>query len=142
MIDNDTGNPVYRLTEVRREVVLAFADCNMNLSEVGRKLYMHHNTVKYHLDRTKAITGIDPCNFYGLAELVKMIKCPPRKVNGGQIMPKIVCDDCGRFFEGSRSARFCPECRRRRQSEATKKRGLNKIGNAAHSKKAREKHGT
>lgn len=141
MIDNATGNPVYRLSEVRREVILAFADCNMNLSEVGRKLYMHHNTVKYHLERTKAITGIDPCNFYGLVDLVRMIKYSPNKENGGQIMPKIVCDDCEGLFEGSKYARFCPECRRRRQSEYAKKRDLNKIGNAGRSKKARERNG-
>ena len=52
-------------------------------------------------------------------------------------MAKELCEDCGKVFEGSKWAHFCPECRKNRQSESAKKRNLNKLGNAAYSKKVK-----
>ena len=62
------------LSEVNREVVLAFAECNMKIRETARKIFRHRNTVVYHLIQIKAITGLDPYNFYDLVKLVKMAK--------------------------------------------------------------------
>lgn len=44
----------------------------MNIGEVSRQLFMHRNTVTYHLDKVKRQTGLDPRRFYDLIELVKM----------------------------------------------------------------------
>lgn len=44
----------------------------MNIGEVSRQLFMHRNTVTYHLDKVKRQTGLDPRRFYDLVELVKM----------------------------------------------------------------------
>lgn len=50
-----------------------------------------------------------------------------------------LCEDCGRPFMVGPNAFFCPECRGARIAAAArenaKKRGLNKIGTAAYSKK-------
>ena len=56
-------------------------------------------------------------------------------------MAKEVCEDCGKVFEAGPKAFFCPACRKRRMSEAAKRRGLNKVGYEARSRK-REKRGT
>lgn len=45
---------------------------SMNVGEVSRQLFMHRNTVTYHLDKVKRQTGLDPRRFYDLVELVKM----------------------------------------------------------------------
>ena len=62
------------MTRRRCEVVLALADCNMSANAAGSMLYMDHSCVEYHIKLIKKITGLDPKNFYDLAELVCMVK--------------------------------------------------------------------
>ena len=62
------------LSEDRCKIILALADNKMNVSEVSRQLYMHRNTVAYHIKRIKQITGKDPLNFYDLYRLVMLAK--------------------------------------------------------------------
>ena len=52
-------------------------------------------------------------------------------------MAKEICLSCGKLFNGGKKAFFCSACRKKRLSESAKKRNLNKLGNAAYSKKAR-----
>ena len=56
-------------------------------------------------------------------------------------LAKVICEDCGRVFDGGPKAFFCPECRAKHVKEAARKnaklRNLSAIGNAA-KKKARE----
>lgn len=54
-------------------------------------------------------------------------------------MAKWICNDCGLVYEGGPYSHYCPECRRRRLSEAAKARNLNKLGNEAYSKKQNTK---
>ena len=53
-------------------IVVAMANHNMNVTNVARAIFMHRNTVTYHLDKVKQQTGLDPRRFYDLVELVKM----------------------------------------------------------------------
>ena len=46
-------------------------------------------------------------------------------------MAKEICADCEKVFEGGKNAFLCPTCRKRRLSEAAKKRELHKKGTAA-----------
>lgn len=62
------------LSEERCKIILALADNKMNVSAVARQLYMHRNTVAYHINRIKQITGKDPLNFYDLYNLVLRAK--------------------------------------------------------------------
>ena len=62
------------MTPVRCEIVLALADTGMRATAAARKLYMNHATVLYHMKLIKAITGLDPRNFYDLGKLVQMVK--------------------------------------------------------------------
>ena len=62
------------LTNDDIRVVLAYADNNMNVTETGRKLFMHRNTVQYHLDVAGKKTGLSPMKFYDLVKLVGMLR--------------------------------------------------------------------
>ena len=62
------------LTDKQREVVLAFADCGMNVSKASKKIFRDRNTVLYHVKRIREATGKDPMNFYDLVELVEGVK--------------------------------------------------------------------
>lgn len=61
------------MDELDVEIVLALADHNMNESSVSRALFMHRNTVIYHIGKVKKKTGLDPAKFYDLCKLVQMI---------------------------------------------------------------------
>lgn len=62
------------MTPVRCEIVLALADTGTRATAAARKLYMNHSTVLYHMKLIKAITGLDPKDFYDLGKLVQMAK--------------------------------------------------------------------
>ena len=67
------------MDELDVSIVLALAENRMNASEVARQLFMHRNTVVYHIEKVKRTTGLDPLDFYDLHKLVKTIR---RKGNG------------------------------------------------------------
>jgi len=62
------------LTPHSREIILAFADSNMNLAAVARQVFMSRGGVRYHFDKIKERTGLDPGDFYDLIELVKLVE--------------------------------------------------------------------
>lgn len=62
------------MTPVRCQVVLALADTGMRAAAAGRKLHLDHSCVLYHMKLIKAITGLDPKDFYDLGKLVQMAK--------------------------------------------------------------------
>ena len=62
------------MTEQQKEVVLAIAECNMNVSEAARRIYRHRQTVEYHCRQMIELYGLDPRNFYDLVMLVEMAK--------------------------------------------------------------------
>ena len=61
------------MNERQCEIVLALAECDMTVTEVAKKLFMHRNTVVYHIERIHAKTGKNPLKFYDLADLVSWI---------------------------------------------------------------------
>ena len=63
-----------RLDEIDAKIVVSLADNRMNICEVARVLYMHRNTVAYHIQKIKRITGLDPLNFYDLHKLIKAVE--------------------------------------------------------------------
>jgi carbohydrate diacid regulator len=56
------------------EIILSLADNNMNETKTARELFMHRNTVIYHLRKVKKLTGLDPMNFYDLCKLVERVR--------------------------------------------------------------------
>ena len=56
------------------DIILALADNQMKPSRVGRELFLHRNTVMYHIEKIKSITGLDPTDFYDLCKLLQMVE--------------------------------------------------------------------
>lgn len=54
-----------------KEILIAFAECNMNASETARVLIYHRNNVDYHLERIEEKTGLDPKCFFDLVKLLQ-----------------------------------------------------------------------
>ena len=62
------------ITPTDKDVLLAYADCDMNAKQTSREIHMNSHNVDYHLDKVKRVSGIDPRTFYGLAELLEQIR--------------------------------------------------------------------
>lgn len=45
------------------QTLIKYFECNTDLDETSRKLYVHKNTVKYRLNRVKELTGLDIKSF-------------------------------------------------------------------------------
>lgn len=61
-------------------IILSLAKNRMKPTLVGYDLYLHRNTVMYHIEKIREITGLDPLDFYDLCKLLKMAE--ERKDNG------------------------------------------------------------
>lgn len=61
------------LTDIDIQVVLAFADNNMDATKTGRNLFLHKSTVRYHLESVWEKTGLNPLKFYDLVALVRIL---------------------------------------------------------------------
>lgn len=65
----------YPFTKREREILQALRHVkSMSLEAVARNLYMSRNTVLYHVDKMKRMTGHDPRTFEGLAACLKMME--------------------------------------------------------------------
>ena len=62
------------MNALEKEIVLAFAECNMDLSKTARKTYMHRNSIVYQLEKIQKKTGLQPKRFFDLIKLVEMCK--------------------------------------------------------------------
>lgn len=62
-----------KLTEVDKDILIAYAKNNMCTSETARNSYWCRNTIVYHLERVKSKTGLNPCNFFQLVKLLQNI---------------------------------------------------------------------
>ena len=61
------------LTDIQREVLVAYAECGMTGSRVAEKLFVHPNSVVYNLDCAKKKTKLDPRNTFELIQLLQLI---------------------------------------------------------------------
>jgi len=68
---NDTFKKL--LNEEMLTTILKFFQCNLNLSETARKLYIHRNTLIYRLDKIQKVTGLDLRDFEDAVLLKIMI---------------------------------------------------------------------
>lgn len=61
------------MTKIDIEVIQALADCDMNASSAARKMYVHLNTVAYHITKIQKETGLNPRKFRDLVKLLEMV---------------------------------------------------------------------
>ena len=62
------------MTPLDKEIIRGMADNDMSVLAVAKSLFMHRNTINYHIERVRRETGLNPRNFYDLAELLKRIE--------------------------------------------------------------------
>ena len=60
------------MTEHDAELILALADNGLVMHKVAKLCYLHHNTVRYHVDNIREKTGLDPRDFWDMQKLVPM----------------------------------------------------------------------
>lgn len=61
------------LKDVDATIIRGLAENDMNITKTAVALYMHRNTVIYHVHQIKKISGLNPVNFFDLIELCKFI---------------------------------------------------------------------
>jgi DNA-binding PucR family transcriptional regulator len=60
------------MTEKEKDLLKAYATCDMSGLKTAMLLHVHHNTVNYRMYRIQEKYGIDPRSFYGLVKLLEM----------------------------------------------------------------------
>lgn len=63
-----------KLTKTQAEVIVKMAKNNINAAATAREMFMHRNTVDYHIRMIQRNTGKNPLNFYDLQDLLIMAK--------------------------------------------------------------------
>ena len=59
------------MNETDKEILIAFAECNMNVCETARELMYHRNNVDYHLKRIEEKADLNPKCFFDLVKLLQ-----------------------------------------------------------------------
>ena len=88
------------MTQLEAKIILLLAEHSLNVTPVSRALYMHRNSVMYHIRGIKKRTGKDPLDFYDMCELlpearfvldmgadertIKALEAMGRRVHGGE----------------------------------------------------------
>lgn len=60
------------LTKTQAEVIVKMTRNNINAAATARDMFMHRNTIDYHIRMIYRNTGKNPLNFYDLMELLPM----------------------------------------------------------------------
>lgn len=59
-----------KLTQTQAEVVIKLARNSLNAKATARAMFMHYNTVRYHISMIYRDTGKNPLDFYDLLALL------------------------------------------------------------------------
>lgn len=63
-----------KLTTTDREILRQFAKNNMCVKSTAAAVFLHENTVRYHLGKIRRVTGLDPMGFYDLQSLIREVE--------------------------------------------------------------------
>lgn len=55
-------------------IIIALAQYDMNAQAAADAIYVHRNTIHYHVRKMRDATGLDPRNFYDLCKLLPIAK--------------------------------------------------------------------
>ena len=62
------------MTTLQKELVIEYANSDMNMHEVARKKYRSRGNIYYHLSKVHEETGLNPLDKEQLKKLVQLIK--------------------------------------------------------------------
>lgn len=61
------------MTDEEKNIILCYAENDMNVSKAAEKMHYHRNTILYRFTKIHRKTGLNPQRFYDLCRLVEMI---------------------------------------------------------------------
>lgn len=61
------------LTYTQKEMIRSMARNRLALSATAREMNYARNSLEYHLARVKAVTGLDPREFYDMVKLIEIV---------------------------------------------------------------------
>ena len=122
-------NDVNALDERDIKIIIALAENRINVSDVSRIMFVHRNTVLYHIEKIKRVTGYDPLDFFGLCRLVKSVGMRADEVPTVDAVEVVhgrwesrtdvigfarcsVCHDCNIYddWPDGKKWNYCPNC--------------------------------
>ncbi len=59
------------MTITQAEIITKLAKNNINAAATAREMFMHRNTIDYHIRMVYRNTGLNPLNFYDLNQLLR-----------------------------------------------------------------------
>lgn len=62
------------MNETNAKIIIALAQCNLNITDAANKVGRSRNGFLWRLERIKDITGLDPRNFFDLHELYSIAR--------------------------------------------------------------------
>lgn len=63
-----------KLNQMEKDIILSLARNDMRVTYAEKEMYMSLGSLRYHINKIKEKTGLDPKKFYELIELVKEVK--------------------------------------------------------------------
>ena len=69
----DENYDILKLSDVQKETIRAYAECDMSATKTAKYMYMCLNGVNYNLKEIKKKTQLDPKRFYDLIKLLKVV---------------------------------------------------------------------
>ena len=64
---------VNKLSNLDKEIILAFAQNDMRPYRVSKNIYLSKGSIMYHAKKIKVKTGLDIRKFYDLCKLLEMV---------------------------------------------------------------------
>ena len=61
---------IQELQEIEQQILQTLADNNINKAKTAKELFMHRNTLEYRMNKIREKTGLAPCIFWDLVELL------------------------------------------------------------------------
>lgn len=58
------------MNQFEAKIIMLLAEHSLNVTPVSRALYIHRNSIMYHIRGIKKRTGKDPLDFYDMCELI------------------------------------------------------------------------
>ena len=62
------------MTQIRAEVILRLAENGLDITPTGKAMFLHPNTVKYHIHKIQKETGKNPRDFYDMCYLLPLAR--------------------------------------------------------------------
>lgn len=62
------------MTQLQAEIIVKLAENGLDITPTSRAIYLHPNTIKYHLRKIQKKTGKNPKDFYDMCELLPLAR--------------------------------------------------------------------